>query len=85
MFEEERLETGPCPASVSSNSGPVVIFCSLSTYIHHVVDGTGAAEYFTAGKCMDKAIRARLFVRQRFLTPPLRLNSGEVVLPAVQF
>ena len=65
MFKEERLETGPSPALISSHSGPVVIFRGLSADIHHEVDGAGAAQCFTARKSMDEIISARLFVRQR--------------------
>ena len=65
MFKEERLETRPCPALISSNSGPVVIFCGLSAHINHVVDGAGAAQRFTTRKGMDKVIGAGLSVRQR--------------------
>ena len=69
MFEEERLKARPSPALISSNPGPVVIFCSLSAHIHHVVDGAGAAQSFTARKSMDKIVGARLSVRQRFPAP----------------
>ena len=65
VLEEERLETGPSPALISSNSGPVVIFCGLSAHIHHVVDGAGATQYFAARKGMDKVVSARLSVHQR--------------------
>ena len=65
MFKEERLETRPSPALVSSNPGPVVVFCSLSAYIYHIIDGAGAAQCFTARKSMDKIVGARLPVCQR--------------------
>ena len=65
MFKEERLETRPCPALISSDSGPVIIFCGLSAHVHHVVDGTGAAECFTARKRMYEIVGARLIVCQR--------------------
>ena len=66
MFKEERLEARPSPALISSDSCPVVVFCSLSAHIHHVIDGAGAAQRFTARKGMDNIIGARLSVCQRF-------------------
>ena len=83
MFEEERLETRPSPALVSSNPGPVVVSCSLSAHIHHVIDGAGAAQCFTARKGMDKIVRARLSVCQRF--PSTMALKLEINLPGVQF
>lgn len=62
MFNEEWLETVPSPALVSSDSGPVVVFCGLSAHIHHIVDGTGAAECFATSEGMGEVISARLFV-----------------------
>ena len=82
MFQEEGLETRPTPTLVSSNSGPVVVFCGLSAHVHHIVDGTGAAKCFTARKGMDSIVGARLFICQKSLIMTLNL---EIVLPAVQF
>ena len=83
MFKEERLETRPSPALISSDPGPVVVFCSLPAYIHHIVDGAGAAQCFTARKGMDKVFGARLSVCQRF-SQHHGLNF-QFTIPAVRF